>query len=45
MTDGMTDELDPVISVPQGLLLKVMSSTDIVVGTAYKRRYNNLELE
>lgn len=44
MTDGMTDELDPVISIPQGLLLKVMSNTDIVVNQAYKRRYNNLEL-
>ena len=44
MTDGMTDDLDPVISIPQGLLLKVMSNTDIVVGQAYKRRYNNLEL-
>ena len=42
MTDGLTDDLNPVISIPQGTLLKVMSSTDIVVSPAYKRKRGNI---
>lgn len=44
MTDGLTDDLNPVISIPQGTLLKVMSSTDIVVSPAYKRKRGNINL-
>ena len=41
MTDGLTDDLNPVISIPQGMLLKIISSTDIVINSAYKRRTKN----
>ena len=37
MTDGITDDLDPVFSIPQGTLLKIMPSSDIVIKTPYKR--------
>lgn len=43
MTDGLTDDLNPIISIPQGLLLKIMSSTDIVINSAYKRRTLNIK--
>ena len=45
MTDGYTDDLNPVISIPQGMLLKIISSTDIVIDVAYKRRLKNIELD
>lgn len=37
MTDGITDDLDPVFSIPQGTLLKIMPSADIVIKTPYKK--------
>lgn len=37
MTDGITDDLDPVFSIPQGSLLKIMPSADIVIKTPYKK--------
>ncbi|MBR1429411.1 MAG: TrbI/VirB10 family protein, partial [Rickettsiales bacterium] len=37
MTDGITDDLDPVFSIPQGTLLKIMPSSDIVIKTPYKK--------
>ena len=37
MTDGITDDLDPVFSIPQGTLLKIMPSSDIIIKTPYKR--------
>ena len=45
MTDGYTDDLNPVISIPQGMLLKIISATDIVINVAYKRRLKNIELD
>ena len=45
MTDGLTDDLNPVISIPQGLLLKIMSSTDIVINSAYKRRTQAIKFD
>ena len=45
MTDGYTDDLNPIISIPQGMLLKIISSTDIVIDVAYKRRLKNIELD
>ena len=37
MTDGITDDLDPVFAIPQGILLKIMPSSDIVIKTPYKK--------
>ena len=45
MTDGITDELNPVISIPQGTPLKIMPSTDIVINTPYKRRTKSLNFD
>ena len=45
MTDGITDDLNPVISIPQGTQLKIMPSTDIVINTPYKRRTKSLNFE
>ena len=45
MTDGLTDDLNSVISIPQGQLLKIMPSSDIVITTPYKRRVKNIELD
>ena len=44
MTDGLTDDLKPIVSIPQGVLLKLISSTDIVINSAYNRRTKNLML-
>lgn len=38
MTDGLLDDLDPVISIQQGILITMVSNTDIVVPIAYSRR-------
>ena len=45
MTDGLTDDLNPVISIPQGMLLKIIASTDIVIESAYKRRTSDIKLD
>ena len=45
MTDGFTDDLNPVISIPQGTLLKIISSMDIVIPSAYKRRTKDINLD
>ena len=44
MTDGLTEDLDPVISIPQGIVLKIISNTDIVINTAYRRTKQNIQL-
>ena len=41
MTDGLTDDLDPIISIPQGTVINIISNTDILVPVAYKRRNGN----
>ena len=45
MTEGITDELNPVISIPQGTPLKIMPSADIVINTPYKRRMKSLNFD
>lgn len=45
MTDGMTDELNPVMSVPQGTKVEIKSSRDIVINTPYKVRTKNLNFD
>ncbi len=37
MTDGLLDDLDSIISVPQGTLIKIISNTDIVIPVEYRR--------
>ena len=41
MTDGLTDDLDPIISIPQGQVIHIVSTADIVVPVAYKKRTGN----
>lgn len=41
MTDGLTDELDPIVSIPQGVIIKIISAQDIVIPVAYKVKKAN----
>ncbi len=45
MTEGLTKDLNPVISIPQGMVLKIISRTDIVIDMEYKRRSRSVDLE
>ena len=44
MTDGLTDDLNPIISIAQGTLLQIRPTKDIVIPVAYKRRTQDLQL-
>ena len=45
MTDGITDDLDSIITIPQGIQLKIMPSSDIVIPTPYKRKKYNINFD
>ena len=45
MTDGLTDDVKPIISIPQGTLLKVIANSNVVISSAYKRRTQDIRLD